>query len=181
MTLSTLPLIPSWYLSLLVQPKPAGPWSSDLVAECAVKGNNFDSQISTTPLAELRAPPLYKLPIFFFELFHPLLFVDFFIFFPLVVLAFMFISLVPFFNSSSVISFPIQSYSTSLRNGKPREKALNSVKRNVMKHIAKFCGFGEMMGLLRMADELRSLGQGWKHHQAGHGSLLIGQVFWKIK
>jgi len=51
-----------------------------------------------------------------------------------------------------------------------------------MKHIAKSCGFEETMGLVRIADELGiTRPEGWKHHQAGHDSLLIGQVFWKIK
>ena len=36
--------------------------------------------------------------------------------------------------------------------------------------------------MVKMAEELGiTRPEGWKHHQAGHDSMLIGKVFWKIK
>ena len=44
-----------------------------------------------------------------------------------------------------------------------------------VKHMAKF---EEKMGLVKMADELGiTRPEGWRHHQAGHDSMLIGKVF----
>lgn len=49
-----------------------------------------------------------------------------------------------------------------------------------VKCIAKSCGISERVGLIKMAEELGLVPEG-QHHQAGHDSKLIGEVFEKLK
>lgn len=49
-----------------------------------------------------------------------------------------------------------------------------------VKHIARFYGFDERTGLMSLAERLGIHWEG-RHHQAGFDSMLIGEVFWKLK
>lgn len=49
------------------------------------------------------------------------------------------------------------------------------------KCIAKSCGISERVGLIKIAEDLDIVPEGLQYHQAGHQSVLIGEVFWKMK
>ncbi|ONK70793.1 uncharacterized protein A4U43_C04F1590 [Asparagus officinalis] len=50
-----------------------------------------------------------------------------------------------------------------------------------LKSMARWCGLSEKLGLMKIAEKLGIERTGHRHHQAGHDSMLIGEVFWAMK